>query len=230
LGRNEGLSGAALVARTKEVARDTKQGLGLEVNKYAPAVANVGKQNTNKTIEHKHLLDEAEKLQSEGKTEEAGKILEQYNQRRDQHLQEMEQTPQKNPNVIPDQKNLYQGIEENHRAIHNNPAFKPVSSDAEKRAAAGPSTEGKVAAPKSDEQRDNASVSLDRKGKGIFADATDNKTPDAGSGPNSKPSETKLSENGTKKSEEGNAKVASAEPKDSAAAKSKKDVSSPKAG
>ena len=51
LGRNEGLSGAELVERTKEVAHDTKDGLGLNVNKYAPAAANVGKDNMAKTIQ-----------------------------------------------------------------------------------------------------------------------------------------------------------------------------------
>jgi hypothetical protein len=129
LGRNEGLHGDALVARTKEVAHDTKDRLGLEVNKYAPAVANVGRENTKKTIDNNQLLEQAEDLQKKGDHTGAARVLERYNQERDRHLQDVQSTPQKNPNVRKDQKKLYQGIEDAHPEARKNKAFKPVQSD-----------------------------------------------------------------------------------------------------
>lgn len=68
LGRNEGLSGEALVARTKEVARDTRDRLGLDTNVYAPKVANVGKKYSDPIIENKKNLDEARAAQQRGDT------------------------------------------------------------------------------------------------------------------------------------------------------------------
>jgi hypothetical protein len=244
LGRNEGLSGVALVARTKEVAHDTKEGLGLAVNKYAPAVANVGKQNSDKTIEHKHLLDEAEKLQNEGKTEEAAKVLEQYNQRRDQHMQQMQQAPQKNPNVIPDQRHLYQGIEQNHRGIQNNPAFRPISSKDEKYGAGGPKVVGKAPASDTEQRADLEDLGFlgEKSGPTKAADATPVKGLEKGEATKPENASTKVSsleskpaslpksseKAGTTKPDGTDTKVATHEPNSGPSAKGKAPAASPK--
>lgn len=68
LGRNEGLSGEALVARTKEVARDTRDRLGLDTNIYAPKVANIGKKYSDPIIQNKKNLDEAREAHKRGDT------------------------------------------------------------------------------------------------------------------------------------------------------------------
>lgn len=68
LAHNEGLSGEALVARTKEVARDTRDRLGLDTNIYAPKVANIGKKYSDPIIENKKNLDEAREAHKRGDT------------------------------------------------------------------------------------------------------------------------------------------------------------------
>jgi hypothetical protein len=66
LGKNEGLSGEALVARTKEVATDTRQRLGLDTNIYAPKVANIGKKYSDPIIANKANRDDARAAQQRG--------------------------------------------------------------------------------------------------------------------------------------------------------------------
>ncbi len=68
LGNNEGLTGAALVARTREVGHDTGVRLGLDTNIYAPKVANVGKKYSDPIIAHKGILDQAHEAQRRGDT------------------------------------------------------------------------------------------------------------------------------------------------------------------
>jgi hypothetical protein len=78
LGNNEGLSGAALVRRTKEVGHDTRDRLGLDTNIFAPKVANIGKKYSDPIIEHKGLLDQALIEQQRGNQAASDALMRKY--------------------------------------------------------------------------------------------------------------------------------------------------------
>ncbi len=107
LGRNEGLSGEALVARTKEVARDTRDRLGLDTNVYAPKVANIGKKYSDQIIANKANLDQAREAHKRGDTAAA----EQHERRfLDERKRQEERARREDPSKLGDVAGVYNGL------------------------------------------------------------------------------------------------------------------------
>lgn len=107
LGRNEGLSGEALVARTKEVARDTRDRLGLDTNIYAPKVANIGKKYSDPIIANKANLDQAREAHKRGDVAAA----EQHERRfLDERKRQEERARREDPSKLGDVAGVYNGI------------------------------------------------------------------------------------------------------------------------
>ena len=126
LGKSEGLHGEALAKRIKEVARDTKDKLDLDVNTYAPKIARMGKEYSDPIISDKGLLDEARRLAKEGKLDEAHKVMERY---RASKRQNIERAQRNKPHVAPDVKDTYKGLEK--KFIKQAPELKQDVSDAQ---------------------------------------------------------------------------------------------------
>lgn len=107
LAANEGLTGAALVARTKEVGHDTRVRLGLDTNRYAPKVANIGKKYSDPAITYKEMLDKAVELQRQGNQAAADEMSRQAEALR---KQQEEKAKREDPSKAPDVGSVYQGV------------------------------------------------------------------------------------------------------------------------
>ncbi len=110
LGNNEGLTGAALVRRTKEVGHDTRHRLGLDTNVYAPKVANIGKKYSDPAIAYKEMLDQAIELQKQGRQAEADEM----SRRAEEHRKHQEERARReDPAKAPDVSSVYGGVDTN---------------------------------------------------------------------------------------------------------------------
>lgn len=107
LGKNEGLSSEALVARTKEVATDTRQRLGLDTNIYAPKVANIGKKYSDPIIANKANLDQARAAQKRGDI-----TAQEQDERRflDERKRQQERALREDPSKAGDVAGVYNGL------------------------------------------------------------------------------------------------------------------------
>jgi hypothetical protein len=107
LATNEGLTGAALVARTKEVGHDTGVRLGLDTNRFAPKVANIGKKYSEPAITYKEMLDKAIELQKQGNQAAADEMSRQAEALR---KQQEEKAKREDPSKAPDVGSVYSGV------------------------------------------------------------------------------------------------------------------------
>lgn len=107
LAHNEGLSGEALVARTKEVARDTRDRLGLDTNIYAPKVANIGKKYSDPIIKNKKNLDEAREAHKRGDTAAAERHERTF---LDERKRQEERARREDPSKAGDVAGVYNGL------------------------------------------------------------------------------------------------------------------------
>lgn len=107
LAANEGLTGAALVARTKEVGHDTGVRLGLDTNRFAPKVANIGKKYSDPAITYKEMLDKAIELQRQGNQAAADEMSRQAEALR---KQQEEKAKREDPSKAPDVGSVFGGV------------------------------------------------------------------------------------------------------------------------
>ena len=187
-------------------------------------------------IEHRSLLDEAERLRRSGDYEGA-------NQKREEYFRGKEELRAKAQKEAPDKlapvDDIYHGMEKSVPGLFNDPKM-PQWSDEEKFKAYGPSTQDKVAL----ETKDELSKKMDGRtgtGRGFFDDVGDNPKSKSSSQSEKKPgecikvaksdnaAEAKSAEKPDSKSPEGEkAKTAAADSKSPAPAKVKGTASSPK--
>ncbi len=114
LASNEGLTGAALVRRTKEVGHDTRDRLGLDTNRFAPIVAHIGKKYSEPAVEHKGLLDQALQAQQSGDQPRADELMWQfYEKRKQEEDRAKKEDPDKAAGVGAISKGLFSGAVEN---------------------------------------------------------------------------------------------------------------------
>lgn len=92
LARKGGLKGADLVPRAREVAHDTQDRLGIDLNTYGPKVANIGKRHSDRIIENKSVLDQAMGSLAQGDRREFLRKYGQHLQNDQQHQQEVRAT------------------------------------------------------------------------------------------------------------------------------------------
>jgi hypothetical protein len=168
LGRSEGLSGAALVARTKEVAQDTQDGLRLDVNRYASSVAKVGKEYSDPLIGHRSLMDEAERLRRSGDYEGANQKREEYFHAKEELRAKAEK---KDPKKLAPIDDIHHGMEKSVPGLFNDPSM-PQRSREEKSGAYGPSTQDRIALETKEELSKHTGAKA-KSGKGFFDDVSE---------------------------------------------------------
>lgn len=156
LGDREGLRGEALAARIREVAKDTKDRLGLDVNGYARDVATVGRDNTNDAVQYKQMLDQARQRFQAGDEEGAKQIIQDAAKFRAQHLNTIQSAT---PDIVPSATHIYEGLDI--KAKRAEPRLAPLMNDAEKFRAGGNAVPTPTPAPAATQQQVS---SLDQQG------------------------------------------------------------------
>lgn len=132
LGKREGLSGAALIARTKEVGRDTKDRLGLDINSYARDVAAIGKLNTEDAIHYRGMLDDAAALWKSGDRAGAQRAVAEARKFQKEKLERMKKST---PDIVPSAKRIYRGLDTN--VLRAAPGLGAAMGDAARQQASG---------------------------------------------------------------------------------------------